>query len=99
MARSKDEDCVEETEELSLEELIKKYYGFTEQSKATRCEHVDGFSFWRWPETQALLARLGFDVQAPTTKFLLYVGIDDPVKIHHEFVGLDTTEERVRKKT
>lgn len=64
-------------------------YQFGPEAKATKLEPVTGYDLWRWPEWQALMTRLAVDMGAPTTRLTVSVGVDDLVKIVHEFNGLD----------
>jgi hypothetical protein len=50
--------------------------------------HVDPYDAWHWPETQALLKRLGVDATYPTTEIVIsfrtgFVGV------RHEWIATE----------
>ena len=55
---------------------------------------IEGSSVWKWPEFQALIKRLGVDLESPTTSITIEVSLDKLVSVTHEFYGLDTLEEK-----
>lgn len=85
-------------EESKLPELVASSYEFSENAKARKFESADGYDVWRWPEFLAFAKRLGLDMGAPTTKFLLYISCDELVKVIHEFNGQDLNTPRQERK-
>jgi hypothetical protein len=69
------------------------------QSRSHKYETPLGYDVWRWPEFQALIKRLGVDVEAPITCVTLSVPYDDVVVLTQEFHGLDLTKEMTKEMT
>ena len=64
------------------------------ESNRNRYVAADGYSVWHWPEFQALVKRLGIDLEAPTLAVTIRVHHEEIVTVIHEFRGLDLETEK-----
>lgn len=67
----------------------------TDSTKAKRLIHpvADGYEVFHWPETQALLKKLGVNLEDPIISIAVEIPIDGGVRVIQEFYGLDISKE------